>query len=115
MTLALTLSLAFAITNDILMIDWKPQVIGLVSAESIRSPTVEARHCDRDICDSLVSKCTLTNRCQCDFKRDAWCAKACIDCLEEKFGKCCACVGKYNWQAFVDWTTIISRDFSYLG
>lgn len=51
------------------------------------------RPCDTDQCDSLVSKCNLTNRCSCDFKNDAQCARDCIDCLEEKFGKCCSCVG----------------------
>lgn len=51
------------------------------------------RPCDTDQCDSLVSKCKLTDRCLCDFKKDASCARDCIECLEEKFGKCCACVG----------------------
>lgn len=51
------------------------------------------RYCDKELCDSLVNKCTLTDRCSCNFKKDSLCAKDCIDCLEEKFGKCCACVG----------------------
>lgn len=51
------------------------------------------RYCDREICDSLVNKCIFTERCSCKFDTDASCAKDCIDCLEEKFGKCCACVG----------------------
>lgn len=53
----------------------------------------ESRHCDTEKCDSLVSKCNLTNRCSCNFKEDLICAKRCIDCLEEKFGLCCGCVG----------------------
>lgn len=52
----------------------------------------ERRHCDKNFCDSIVTKCSITNRCSCNFRNDASCAKDCIDCLEEKFGKCCACV-----------------------
>lgn len=51
------------------------------------------RYCDKELCDSLVSKCTLTDRCSCNFKKEKECARDCINCLEEKFGKCCACVG----------------------
>lgn len=57
------------------------------------------RPCDTDQCDSLVSKCHLTDRCSCNFKEDAHCARDCIDCLEEKFGKCCSCVGLCPVQA----------------
>lgn len=49
--------------------------------------------CDVDKCDTIVNMCKLTKRCSCDFKSNAHCAKGCIDCLEEKFGKCCHCIG----------------------
>lgn len=69
------------------------QFYGQARKSNIQNST-ETRHCDNDKCDSLVSKCILTQRCMCDFRNDPRCAKDCIDCLEEKFGKCCACVGK---------------------
>lgn len=53
-------------------------------------------HCDLDKCDSIYRKCTLTNRCDCDFKRDHMCVKNCIDCLEEKLSVCCSCFGRYK-------------------
>jgi hypothetical protein len=49
------------------------------------------RHCDGDFCDDVVTKCMSNGRCSCDFEQVA-CRKLCIDCLEEKFGKCCGCV-----------------------
>lgn len=51
------------------------------------------RDCDRNLCDLIVTRCTLTDRCNCNIKQDARCVRDCINCLEEKFGKCCACVG----------------------
>lgn len=50
--------------------------------------------CDPELCDPIVNKCRMTERCSCDFKKEAYCIKDCIDCLEEKFGKCCPCIGK---------------------
>lgn len=53
----------------------------------------DSSHCNWWYCDTVVNKCWLTNRCFCvTYKKDAKCAKECIDCLEEKFGRCCACV-----------------------
>lgn len=54
----------------------------------------ERRHCDMEFCRTIVNRCTSLNKCSCDFKKDLFCAKACLECLNEKFGKCCACVGK---------------------
>lgn len=51
------------------------------------------RHCDSGVCDLIVAKCNLLNRCDCKVKREVSCFKECVDCLEEKFGVCCACVG----------------------
>ena len=59
-------------------------------------PNLEQRHCDMDNCETIVIKCRSTNRCSCDIKSDAPCVKDCVDCLEEKFGKCCACVGEFK-------------------
>lgn len=96
MTLALALSLGLAI----IIVNYPEQSHSSVSYpqpnQHIRHDQLDEnmyRQCDQESCDSLVSKCTLTQRCACDFKKDAICAKDCIDCLEEKFGKCCACVG----------------------
>lgn len=50
------------------------------------------RHCDMDVCEPVVSKCLHNFRCKCNFRTNTTCAKDCLDCLEEKFGKCCACV-----------------------
>lgn len=52
---------------------------------------IENRHCSPDACDSIVTKCKKTKRCTCNVRRPE-CAKKCLDCLEEKFGKCCGCV-----------------------
>lgn len=55
------------------------------------SNQISQRHCDGDFCDDVVTKCTANRRCSCDFRRVA-CRKDCVDCLEEKFGKCCGCI-----------------------
>lgn len=52
-----------------------------------------SQDCDQTYCDSVVNKCKLTNKCSCDWEKDALCSKECVECLEEKYGRCCGCVG----------------------
>lgn len=61
--------------------------------EEVQYHPVVNPSCDLNYCDSLVNKCKLTNKCNCNWKQDALCSKRCVECLEEKFGKCCGCVG----------------------
>lgn len=59
----------------------------------VHQPPRQPLTCNPEHCDSIVNKCKLTDRCFCEGLKDARCRKDCIDCLEEKFGKCCDCVG----------------------
>lgn len=51
----------------------------------------DLRPCDNDFCDDVVTKCRSNGRCSCDIEQ-VFCRKDCVDCLEEKFGKCCGCI-----------------------
>lgn len=51
----------------------------------------EMRHCDMGFCGPVVTLCTKNLKCSCDLNQ-VKCAKACLDCLGNKFGKCCPCV-----------------------
>ncbi|XP_065362191.1 protein twisted gastrulation-like [Calliphora vicina] len=51
-----------------------------------------AASCNEDICGSIVSKCTLTQSCNCEQK-DVTCYKECVQCMGKKyFEDCCGCV-----------------------
>lgn len=52
----------------------------------------ESIECDRFLCGSVVSKCLLTQSCQCKLS-DCHCCKKCILCLGRLFTDCCGCLG----------------------
>uniref|UniRef100_A0A6G1SFU7 Protein twisted gastrulation n=1 Tax=Aceria tosichella TaxID=561515 RepID=A0A6G1SFU7_9ACAR len=69
-------------------------VIGQFAAvDATREVRPQQRHCDRDFCDDVVTKCTANRRCSGNFKHVTH-RKECVDCLEEKFGKCCGCIDR---------------------
>lgn len=97
--LALTLSSAaivfvFLIDVSLSSVSNQPDKRAVSLGDEASDKETKLITCDRENCDSIVNKCLMTDRCTCDFKADASCAKDCIDCLEEKFGKCCPCIGK---------------------
>ncbi|KAK9887898.1 hypothetical protein WA026_000201 [Henosepilachna vigintioctopunctata] len=49
--------------------------------------------CNEAVCGSVVSKCLLTQSCNCDLK-NCTCCKDCFNCLSYLFSECCSCVDK---------------------
>ncbi|XP_034490186.1 protein twisted gastrulation [Drosophila innubila] len=47
--------------------------------------------CNEMICGSVVSKCQLTQSCQCKLN-DCHCCKDCLNCLGELYTECCGCL-----------------------
>lgn len=47
--------------------------------------------CNEQVCASIVSKCMLTQSCNCDLK-NCTCCKDCFNCLNFMYGECCSCV-----------------------
>lgn len=47
--------------------------------------------CNEAVCGSVVSKCLLTQSCNCDFK-NCTCCKDCYNCLGFLYSECCSCV-----------------------
>ncbi|KAH8356881.1 protein twisted gastrulation [Drosophila serrata] len=47
--------------------------------------------CNEVVCGSVVSKCLLTQSCQCKLN-DCHCCKDCLNCLGELFTECCGCL-----------------------
>ncbi|XP_030757616.1 twisted gastrulation protein homolog 1-A-like [Sitophilus oryzae] len=49
--------------------------------------------CNEAVCGSVVSKCLLTESCNCDFNFDnCSCCKDCLNCLGYLYTECCSCV-----------------------
>jgi Twisted gastrulation (Tsg) protein conserved region len=47
--------------------------------------------CNEIVCASVVSKCMLTQSCNCDLKNCS-CCKECFSCLSYLYSECCSCV-----------------------
>ncbi|XP_034664987.1 protein twisted gastrulation [Drosophila subobscura] len=47
--------------------------------------------CNEVVCGSVVSKCLLTQSCQCKLN-DCHCCKDCLNCLGELYTECCGCL-----------------------
>lgn len=47
--------------------------------------------CNEFVCGSVVSKCLLTQSCQCKLS-DCFCCKDCLNCLGELYTECCSCL-----------------------
>lgn len=47
--------------------------------------------CNEEVCAGIVSKCMLTDSCNCDLIECA-CCKECFNCLSYLYGECCSCV-----------------------
>ncbi|KAH8366637.1 hypothetical protein KR084_008786 [Drosophila pseudotakahashii] len=47
--------------------------------------------CNEVVCGSVVSKCLITQSCQCKLN-DSHCFKDCLNCLGELFIECCGCL-----------------------
>ncbi|XP_037933115.1 protein twisted gastrulation-like [Teleopsis dalmanni] len=47
--------------------------------------------CNELVCGSVVSKCLLTQSCQCKLS-DCSCCKDCFNCLGDLYTECCSCV-----------------------
>ncbi|KAH8416613.1 hypothetical protein KR222_011407, partial [Zaprionus bogoriensis] len=47
--------------------------------------------CNEMVCGSVVSKCLLTQSCQCKLN-DCHCCKDCLNCLGELYTECCGCL-----------------------
>lgn len=48
--------------------------------------------CNVFTCAPIVSKCMITESCNCEFS-DCSCCRECFDCLSYLFSECCDCVG----------------------
>lgn len=48
--------------------------------------------CNEMVCGSVVSKCLLTQSCQCKPVNDCHCCKDCLNCLGELYTECCGCL-----------------------
>lgn len=53
--------------------------------------THSTHSCNEQVCRSIVSKCMLTQSCNCDMK-NCTCCKECFSCLNYLYGECCSCV-----------------------
>ncbi|TMW47327.1 hypothetical protein DOY81_007590 [Sarcophaga bullata] len=51
----------------------------------------EGDECNEFVCGSVVSKCLLTQSCQCKLT-DCYCCKDCLNCLGELYAECCSCL-----------------------
>ncbi|XP_044758840.1 twisted gastrulation protein homolog 1-A-like isoform X2 [Coccinella septempunctata] len=49
--------------------------------------------CNEAVCGSVVSKCLLTQSCNCELT-NCTCCKDCFNCLSYLFSECCSCVDK---------------------
>ncbi|XP_045478215.1 twisted gastrulation protein homolog 1-A-like isoform X2 [Harmonia axyridis] len=49
--------------------------------------------CNEAVCGSVVSKCLLTQSCNCELS-NCTCCKDCFNCLSYLFSECCSCVDK---------------------
>ncbi|XP_017098053.2 protein twisted gastrulation [Drosophila bipectinata] len=47
--------------------------------------------CNEVVCGSVVSKCLITQSCQCKLN-DCHCCKDCLNCLGELYTECCGCL-----------------------
>ncbi|XP_065574469.1 protein twisted gastrulation-like isoform X2 [Artemia franciscana] len=47
--------------------------------------------CNEAVCASIVSKCMLTQACNCEL-RNCTCCKDCFSCLSYLYSECCSCV-----------------------
>ncbi|XP_075158699.1 twisted gastrulation [Haematobia irritans] len=47
--------------------------------------------CNEFVCGSVVSKCLLTQSCQCKLS-DCYCCKDCLNCLGDLYTECCGCL-----------------------
>ncbi|XP_017063575.1 protein twisted gastrulation [Drosophila eugracilis] len=47
--------------------------------------------CNEVVCGSVVSKCLITQSCQCKLN-DCHCCKDCLNCLGELYIECCGCL-----------------------
>lgn len=47
--------------------------------------------CNEFVCGSVVSKCLLTQSCQCKLS-DCFCCKDCLNCLGDLYTECCSCL-----------------------
>lgn len=47
--------------------------------------------CNEEVCAGIVSKCMLTDSCNCDLK-ECECCKECFKCLSYLYSECCSCV-----------------------
>ncbi|XP_030379739.1 protein twisted gastrulation [Scaptodrosophila lebanonensis] len=47
--------------------------------------------CNEMVCGSVVSKCLLTQSCQCKLN-DCHCCKDCLNCLGDLYTECCGCL-----------------------
>lgn len=56
----------------------------------------KSRSCNELVCGSVVSKCLLTQSCNCNLNA-CTCCKKCFNCLGELYSECCGCVGEFTW------------------
>lgn len=54
-------------------------------------PSIRGDGCNEFVCGSVVSKCLLTQSCQCKLA-DCFCCKDCLNCLGELYTECCSCL-----------------------
>ncbi|KAH8408873.1 hypothetical protein KR009_002976, partial [Drosophila setifemur] len=71
---------------------WTLLLLILIGCSSI--PPSKANNddgCNEVVCGSVVSKCLITQSCQCKMA-DCHCCKDCLNCLGELYTECCGCL-----------------------
>lgn len=58
---------------------------------SFLSSAAHGDGCNEFVCGSVVSKCLLTQSCQCKLS-DCYCCKDCLNCLGDLYTECCGCL-----------------------
>ncbi|KAF7988423.1 hypothetical protein HCN44_000996 [Aphidius gifuensis] len=67
-------------------------LIGITTILLLLTTTSLTYACNEAICASVVSKCMLTQSCNCDQKAECKCCKECFACLQHFYSECCSCV-----------------------
>lgn len=66
-------------------------LIALTAAFAVLILSHNAFACNEEVCAGIVSKCMLTDSCNCDLIECA-CCKECFKCLSYLYSECCSCV-----------------------
>lgn len=84
----LSLTLGITVTEVMMLRYYLPAILTVIALAAVFHIT---SCCNEAICASIVSKCMLTQSCNCDLK-NCTCCKDCFNCLDYLYSECCSCV-----------------------